>query len=202
MRGHLAHYLTLITCTAVIGLPSASSADARKPPSVIQTCAYSSRLDDDTLSHRDCAWKGASGEFHVSPVHFRRLDFDNYGLASINIDGGFYYVRRDGRTAPTMMMDNWADPFIDGRARSPVNGKIGYIDRHLTLIISAKYDGAYLFNHGFAVVCAGCKVKSGGEYSWYEGGKWGCIDRSGREQAPFRPLGRAEPSDGVCSKYR
>jgi hypothetical protein len=154
-------------------------------------CTYSSRLDKDTLTHPGCAWRDASGRIHLSPTHLRRLDFDGSGLASVHIDG-FYYVRRDGRLAATMELDNWADPFVDGRARSQAHGKIGYIDRSLRLRIPARYDGAYPFDHGLAVVCRACTSRSHGEHGWYEGGVWGCIDRYGRERSAFRPLKPAE----------
>jgi hypothetical protein len=86
-----------------------------------------------------------------------------------------------------MMMDNWAEPFADGLARSPVGGKIGFIDRNLALVISARYDGAFPFEHGWAAVCTDCKLASDGEHSSYVGGRWGCIDPHGHEQEPFRP---------------
>ena len=88
---------------------------------------------------------------------------------------------------PVETMDNGPDYFKDGLARSPVGGKIGYIDRKLNLVIPATYDGAYPFKDGVAVVCTACQIVSDGEHDWYEGGQWGRIDRKGRVVTPFRP---------------
>ena len=92
-----------------------------------------------------CARSDAAGHFHLKRQHLLALDFGRQGLASVNIDGGWYYVRRDGRLAPVMTMDNGAEPFAEGFARSPVGGKIGFINRNLALVIPARYDGALPF---------------------------------------------------------
>ncbi|WP_367116366.1 WG repeat-containing protein [Bradyrhizobium sp.] len=89
--------------------------------------------------------------------------------------------------APVEPFDNSPDAFRDGLARSRVGQKIGYIDRGLTQVIPARYDGAYPFEGGHAVVCLRCSPVSDGEHSWYEGGEWGCIDRRGREVKSFVP---------------
>lgn len=150
-------------------------------------CIYSSKAKDDVLDFEHCAWSDAAGHIHLKRKHLLALDFDRNGLASVNIGGGWYYVRRDGRLAPVMMMDNWAEPFADGLARSPVGSKIGFINRNLALAIPARYDGALPFEHGWAEVCIDCKLTSDGEHSWYVGGRWGCIDHRGHERGPFRP---------------
>src|SRR4029077_3739959 len=97
-------------------------------------------------------WSDAAGHLHLKREHLLALGFDQYGLASVYI-GGWYYVRRDGRLAPVMMMDNWAESFADGLARSPVGSKIGFIDRKLALVVPARYDGAFPFEHGWAAAC-------------------------------------------------
>jgi hypothetical protein len=150
-------------------------------------CTYSPKAKGDVIQFEHCAWSDAAGHFHLRRRHLRALDFDRHGLAGIYIDGGWYYARRDGRLAPVMAMDNWAEPFVDGLARSPVGGKIGFINRHLALVIPARYDGALPFEHGCAEVCIGCKLTSEGEHSWYASGLWGCIDHHGRERESFLP---------------
>jgi hypothetical protein len=155
-------------------------------------CTYSpksksARAMGDILDFEHCARADAAGHFHLKPRHLQALDFDRHGLASVYIDGGWYYVRREGRLAPVMAMDNGAEPFSEGLARSPVGGKIGFIDLHLALVIAAKYDGALPFERGGAEVCIDCKLVSHGEHSAYEGGRWACIDRQGHERVPFSP---------------
>jgi hypothetical protein len=94
-----------------------------------------------------------------------------------------------------MAMDNWAEPFAEGLARSPVGGKIGFINRDLALVIPARYDGALPFEDGWAEVCIGCKLTSHGEHSSYEGGRWVCVDRHGHEREPF---GASQAAGRVC----
>jgi hypothetical protein len=103
---------------------------------------------------------------------------------------GFYYVRRDGHMVPVVAYDNAPDAFVEGRARTPVDGKIGYIDRKLRVVIPPRYDWGFPFEHGKAVVCSGCAQKpDGAELRLVEGGMWGAVDRNGREIVPlqYRP---------------
>ena len=162
-------------------------------------CTYVPKAKGDVVGFEHCAWSDATGHFHLKREHLLSLEFDRHGLAGVNIDGGWYYVRRDGRLAPVMMMDNWAEDFADGLARSPVGGKIGFIDRNLVLVIPARYDGALPFEHGWAQVCVECKLTSDGEHSWYVGGRWRCIDHHGHERAALsatRGSGRVCRNDG------
>jgi len=160
------------------------------------SCTYWVKAKGDVLQFEHCAWPDAARHLHLKRQHLLALDFDRYGLASVYV-GGWYYVRRDGRLAPVMAMDNGADPFADGLARSPVDSKIGFINRNLALVIPARYDGALPFEEGWAAVCVDCKLASDGEHSWYVGVRWGCIDRYGHEREPFRP---DQGVDHACRK--
>jgi hypothetical protein len=145
-----------------------------------------------------CAATGPDGRPRLNRSHLARLRYDRDGLASVLLfnetdkrKAQWSYVRRGVIPVPVETMDNGPDYFEDGLARSRVGGKIGYIDRKLNLVIPATYDGAYPFRDGVAVVCTACTIVydrtvSEGERSWYEGGQWGRIDRSGRVVSPFR----------------
>jgi hypothetical protein len=154
----------------------ALSAAARRQVRMLHSCTYEFRNDVQTFAQ--CARVDARGGAHVAPRHLRRLTYDRHGLAAIFVDH-WYLVRRNGRNAPVMSLDNWAEGFADGRARSERGGKVGYIDRRLRLSIPRRYDGAYPFAHGTAAVCIGCRMVRTGEYSSYVGGLWGCIDIHG-----------------------
>jgi hypothetical protein len=148
---------------------------------------------------KQCAATGPDGRPRLKRAYLARLRYDRDGLASVMLFNGtdtrqyqWYYVRRGVVPVPVKSMDNGPDYFEDGLARSPVGGKIGYIDRKLNLVIPATYDGAYPFKDGVAVVCTGCTYVSDstvteGERGWYEGGQWGRIDRRGHVVSPFRP---------------
>lgn len=98
----------------------------------------------------------------------------------------FYYVGRDGRMVPVITYDNGPDDFVEERARTQVDGKIGYIDRKLQVVIPPRYDWGFTFERGKAVVCSGCVKKPDDNGHWFmEGGKWGVVDANGREIVPL-----------------
>jgi hypothetical protein len=200
-----AHILKILVAGALLGLSAHAAilAEERRNGAALPNldCTYNSRVDRDIALFHGCAWLDQNGRLHVTPWHLGRLTYDRYGLATIRVDQ-WYYVRRDGRLAPVMALDNWAEPFSDGLARSPAGGKIGYIDRELRLVIPARFDGAFGFERGAAVVCIGCKLVSSGEHSHYEGGTWGCIDRKGQELSPLRSLLPTEAYDASCPRVQ
>jgi hypothetical protein len=156
-------------------------------PEANSTKANSAKATGDVIHVERCARSDSAGHFHLKRQHLLALDFGRHGLASVYIEGGWYYVRRDGRLAPVMTMDNGAEPFSEGFARSPVGGKIGFINLNLALAIPARYDGALPFGDAGAEVCIDCRLVSRGEHSSYEGGRWACIDHHGHEREPFSP---------------
>lgn len=157
-----------------------TAAAAPAPERFPLACLYAPR-GGELGTFQDCAAQNADGTIRLAPAHLRRLDFDRSGLAAVHAGDSFHYVRRDGRSAPVMTMDNGAEAFAYGRARSRLGGKIGYIDRSLRLVIPRRYDGAMPFEQDVAEVCTGCTPASDGEHGWYEGGHWQRLDRNGRE---------------------
>jgi len=149
-------------------------------------CAYAPRAGGEMSTFPHCAWNGAKGEVRFARRRLGGMAYDERGLASVYV-GGWRYVARDGRSAPVMTLDNGADPFVSGLARSANGKKIGYIDRSLRTVIPAQFDGAYPFENGLAVVCKGCRTVSEGEPSSYVGGSWGCIDPRGRFVVALHP---------------
>lgn len=150
-------------------------------------CAYAPRGGGEMTTFNHCAWSDHAGRLRLGAKHRRALSFDAHGLSSVWVRGGWWYVDRGGRLAPAVTMDNGPDPFTNGLARSPAGKKVGFIDRRLRLVIAARYDGAHGFKNGRAVVCEGCELHHDpdNEHSWYQGGRWGCIDRHGRELYPW-----------------
>lgn len=105
------------------------------------------------------------------------------GLAQALIDQGWYYIKRDGTTLHVITFDNGADYFSEGLVRSLVAGKIVYFDTEFKQVISPKYDWGWPFENGKALVCIGCAegARDSDGHSKMEGGRWGYIDRNGRE---------------------
>ncbi len=107
------------------------------------------------------------------------LDFKGEEIISTVINNEYYYVRKDGKAIKTLTYDNAADPFSDGLARTKINGKIGFFNTNLDIILKPIYDFAFPFYKGIAEICTGCKEKQEGEHSMLDGGKWQKINREG-----------------------
>jgi hypothetical protein len=172
--------ISLFALSLATGMRVPARADEQK----LQACSY--QFEGKFSTFQSCAWRDAKGALYVDRFHLRRMNYDRRGLAVAFVDG-WNYVSRYGRSAAVVPFDNSADPFSDGFARSPLNGKIGYIDEQLDLVIPARFDGAFPFARGLAAVCMDCHKVSEGEHSSYAGGRWGCIDGRGNFTVALHP---------------
>ncbi|MBD3793282.1 MAG: WG repeat-containing protein [Campylobacterales bacterium] len=108
------------------------------------------------------------------------LDFERQELATIKIADQWYYVRQDGKAMAAISNDQGQiDPFQEGLARTRINGKIGFFDQALNMVLEPFYDYAFPFHNGVAEICVGCQQVSSGEGNMLDGGTWKRIDRSG-----------------------
>ena len=119
----------------------------------------------------------------MSKVALSKMVFSPDGLAQAFIDRSWYYIKRDGSTLPVITYDNGADYFAEGLVRSRVDGKTAYFDTQFKQTIPPKYDWAWPFEHGKALVCIGCveAAPDGPEHRMVVGGRWGYIDHQGHE---------------------
>lgn len=116
---------------------------------------------------------------YVSKEYLQKLDFKGKELIAVPFGKDFYYINRDGKKILTLTYDNGADEFNDGLARTRVDGKIGFFNRNLEIVLPPVYDFAFPFHKGIAEICVGCIEKGEGEYSMLDGGEWKKIDRDG-----------------------
>ena len=151
------------------------------PSSFPLACSFGSRTTGlDDAAH--CAADTAAG-MRISPAVLSALAYE-HGLASIAIARrGWFYLTRDGRSMRMMTFDMGPDYFREGLARALIDGKLAYVDRRLRVQLRTRYDWGEPFVHGRANVCIGCvEIRlDGGEHSVMTGGRWGTIDRRGRE---------------------
>jgi len=115
----------------------------------------------------------------VSPEFLKTLNFKGKELIAVPMGKHFYYVHKSGKKIMTLTYDNGADAFQDGLARTRVQGKIGFFNRNLEMVLPPIYDFAFPFHKGIAEICTGCQEKKDGEYHLLDGGKWKKIDRNG-----------------------
>lgn len=166
-------------------------------------CVYAATDTAELESHAGCAVRREAGAIEIRPETIESIDFASNALspapAPLFVVGeGWFYILPSGRSARVVTWDNLADDFVEGLARTPIDGRIGYLDETLEIVIPPRFDGAWPFENGRALVCVGCGVESAegdergdDEHSAVEGGRWGYIDREGREVVPIT-LGRAE----------
>ena len=162
------------------------------------SCVFRTR--DDVDSHPNCVLQDGQGKMFIAQDYVKGLEFDAHGLAVVFDDDherrAWMYVDRRGRVIiqGVPIADNWADEFSDGLVRTVINQKYGFADRHGKIVIPAKYDGAFPFMHGYAVVCIGCRETCAMsdqpradnvncEHHILTGGEWFKIDKAGRVMA-------------------
>ena len=116
---------------------------------------------------------------YLSAEALKLLDFKNQEIISIKIQNQFYYVRKDGKKISTLNYDGEADKFSNGLARTKVNGKVGFFNKNLDIILKPIYDFAFPFHNGTAEICMGCKEKEEDGTSMLNGGRWKKINRDG-----------------------
>jgi len=132
----------------------------------------------------DCARRNADGEIVLRPGVWPEGG-EATAVRTVVVEGELLFALTSGRTAPALRYDNGADYFVEGLARSPRGGKIGFVDEHLELVVPRHWDFAFPFEDGHARVCSDCVIRrAGGEHSEVQGGRWGYVDRAGRVVVP------------------
>jgi hypothetical protein len=135
-----------------------------------------------------CACVTEEGELSILEPHLARLAFDDAGLATVWVGKKeVAYVHRSGKAAWVLPFDNGADYFVEGLARTVRGGKVGFLNQNLEVVIEPRWDFAFPFENGRAVVCQGCRPEPVGpdhEHSSVEGGKWGVIGKDGAVVVP------------------
>jgi hypothetical protein len=60
------------------------------------------------------------------------------------------------------------------------------MDESLKTAIKPKYDFAFPFCNGYAIVCYQCKPEQNGEHKEVSGGQWGVINKKGKVVIPIK----------------
>jgi len=144
-------------------------------------CWYYPKAKTEEAYEKHCLTlnDSAAGSALVSKKVVDRLAYDADKLASIRNQNGFLLVNRQGHARQVITYDNGPDYFAEELARTRKDGKIGYFDKSLKMVIAPQYDFGFPFSGGLAIVCNGCIEQSDGEHKIQMGGLWGAIDRHG-----------------------
>ena len=177
---HRAPRVLALAVAALAGVPAPGPA---QPASHPLRCSFGSKTNGLDVAER-CAARTPAG-LVIAPDVLAALAYE-HGLASLAVDGSWFYRRRDGRMMRMITFDMGPDGFAAGRARATIGGKLAYVDRRLRVRLRTRYDWGEPFAGGRAAVCIGCvEVRmDGGEHMMMAGGRWGVIDRHGRELVP------------------
>ena len=116
---------------------------------------------------------------YVSNEYLQRLNFNNKELVAVLINNQFFYIHTSGKKMLTLTYDKKPDEFSEGLARTKVNGKIGFFNKNLEIVLAPVYDFAFPFHNGIAEICMGCKEQINEEENMLDGGRWKKINRSG-----------------------
>lgn len=155
-------------------------------------CKYFSVTELEPIQENACidftAWKrkGDNSDALITKKVAITASYDVDDLSFLYSDFGVFYFLKSGKSRKTIVYDNGPDYFQDGLARTRWEGKIGFFNNKLDIVISPGYDFAFPFDGGFSLVCNGCIKKSDGEHSTIVGGNWGVIDKQGTVVVPIQ----------------
>jgi hypothetical protein len=155
--------------------------------------------DDAPTEHPGCVLRDAAGELHVAaallPTLYFEEDVDLAPLLAVTLDADAGYrgpvvrdlagwVNRAGLLRIVPQVDNGPDYIVERLVRyvGP-DGKVGFVDGDLAVIVPARYDWAEPFDGDTARVCTGCTAAPDGEHAAVTGGTWSAIDRTGAATA-------------------
>lgn len=145
-------------------------------------CRFPNQMEQMTIE--DCAQVQQDSSFKIEKSILKKIEFDKNGLAGGSIGkSGCYWLNKKGLLRKTHCFDNGADSFNYGLARFvDSNGKFGYMNQRLQVIIPAQYTFAFPFEYNYAKVCNGCQIEKleNSEHSLVKGGQWLVINKTGK----------------------
>jgi len=146
----------------------------------------------DAVAH--CARRDPSGEVVLRPGVVTGEGTPD----AVLVEGELYFALTSGKTAPALLFDNGPDYWVEGLARTVRDGKIGFVNQDLEVVVPRTWDFAFPFEDGLAQVCTGCLIvhEDGDEHGSVRGGAWGVIDRQGRVVVPVAHDRESLPSPG------
>lgn len=149
-------------------------------------CSYYQNDVQDIVTEKSCLTYSenvrnevTAGDALISKKVTAKASYDENGLGFLYSPVGVFYFTKSGLVRKTIYFDNGPDYFNEGLARTEWNGKIGFFDKKLSIVIAPRFDFAFPFNNGLAAVCKNCTPKKIGEHTIIDGGKWGAINTKG-----------------------
>lgn len=137
----------------------------------------------DTVYY-NCGYVDGSGEYVIPKGKYSVCLTDTFRNFAVvyKSNRGFVGINRDEELLfQIFQYDNGPDYPSEGLFRITKDNKLGFANLDGKIIVEEKYDAAYPFSEGLAAFCKGCTTQKMGEYSMWKNGKWGFIDKTGKE---------------------
>ncbi len=165
-------------------LLSASCLPSKNKPAALNTdCYFPGLVESRPSMYKDCGVISFKGDISLKKEVIAKIKFDSDGLANGHFaTQGCFWLHKNGLMRKSVCVGPYADDFHDGLTRyTNKDGKYGYMDKQLNIVIGAEYDWGASFNYKHARVCNGCKSfkHEGSEHSIMKGGQWKVIDMKG-----------------------
>ncbi len=131
-------------------------------------------------------YRAADGSVVITPRYLMATEFVDQ-VAGVADEEGWAFIDRSGKVlARAFVFDNFADEFVEGRARIVEGDRHGFISSSGEIVLAPTYAFVEAFSEGRAAVCEGCTREMMGEVYRMVGGKWGYVDLQGKLVIPTR----------------
>ncbi len=144
-------------------------------------CIYADKTEHELKMQGECFEMKEGMPVRFKKEHLERLAFDDRELEGFYINDLAGYVSRTGKFVFTPVIDNGPDYFREGLARYQENGKMGFVNEKLEVIIPAQFEFVSAFSEGKAAYCTECIKKQVGEHQITESDSWQHINKQGEK---------------------
>jgi hypothetical protein len=154
-------------------------------------CSYAAGEQAEMLTFEHCADYDPHevGVYRLRPEHGKRLAAGAQGgsPATLYVGDEPAYLAADGRAVAVLPFDNGPDAFSEGLVRALRDGDLVYLDASLRPAFPRTFGWGWPFEGGLALVCVECRQTAPDDegHRSVEGGRWGVIDRQGRDVLPL-----------------
>ncbi|MCW7460758.1 WG repeat-containing protein [Leptospira limi] len=131
-------------------------------------------------------FKDKKGNVIIKPQYEQAMEFTKSGVAFVVSKNKWICINTKNQfLLETFLYDNGPDYIVGSLARYVEEGKMGFHNERCQKAIEAKFDFAYPFENGNAIVCNGCQLQPDGEHKRIVGGKYGIINKKGKLVLPI-----------------
>lgn len=142
----------------------------------------------DSTNTQFCGYSSVSGEVKIPAGKYSRCFTPIFKeIAMVQIDSSIFCINKKEQVLfEVFCQNNYPDHPSEGTFRIIKNDKIGFATKKGEILIAPKYDAALPFKGGIAFINIGCEVDSTFKTTFWKGGKWGAINKTGTIVIPVK----------------